>query len=368
MGDGRDTHQDPPLTIDYLRALEFVVSVDSAGPRPGKPEVLKSSGRTNPWRSRAKAEASPFELSDLDLLFRPVSTVVFLFHAIIREGHREVGGLIDYFASMSEEAFLDRFKRFLRIDSSITDWINADTIELALENDRARETVPFREEAQQLAELLGSADSFRGKIVEVLSWFDERLFAPDFESRRGRVERWISDNRRQLEEDRRYALDQLTNGGYESLLANCDSIRLFPVSDSANSDTWLMLPDEAYFVFSVRYAERVLPPGPDARVSEQRTEQLMEALSDPKRIALLRLLRRRPHFAREVADELGVSASTASYHMEKLVAAHLVRLELSSGRRFFYGINPGGFRELLRLLEEEFVEWKKDEGIEEPGS
>ena len=158
----------------------------------------------------------------------------------------------------------------------------------------------------------------------------------DFESGRRRVEQWISDNRRQIEDDRRYALDQLTHGGYDSLLANSDAIRLFPVSDSANSDTCLMLPDEAYLVFSVRYAERVLPSGPEPRASAQKTEQMMEALSDPKRIALLRLLRQRPHFGREVADELGVSASTASYHIEKLVAAHLVRLELSSGRRFFY--------------------------------
>jgi DNA-binding transcriptional ArsR family regulator len=365
MADDRVTRQDPPLTIDYLRALELVVSVDSAGPRPVKPEVSKPSGGTNPWRSRAQVAASPFELSDLDLLFRPVSTVVFLFYAIIREGHRDVDDLIDYFESMSEEAFLHRFKRFLRIDPPVTDWINVDTIESALENDRARETVPFREEAEQIVELLASADSFRRKIVEVLSWFNERLFASDFESRR--VERWISDNRRQLEGDRKNALDQLTNGGYDSLLANCDSIRLFPVSDSANSDTWLMLPDEAYFVFSVSYAERVLPSGPEARASEQKTEQLMEALADPKRIALLRLLRRRPHFGREVADELGVSASTASYHIEKLVAAHLVRLELSSGRRFYYAINPDGFRELLYLLEEEFIGQKKGEGNEECG-
>ncbi len=298
----------------------------------------------------------------MDLLFTPVSTVIFLFYAVIREGYHEVDDLIDYFRSMSEETLLDRFKWFLQIDSSTNDWINVDTIELALENDRARETVPFREEAQQLVGLLASADTFRRKIVEVLTWFDERLFAPDFASTRRRVERWISDNRPLLESDTKNALDRLMNGSYDSLLANCDAIRLFPVSDSANSDTCLMLPDEAYGVFSVKYADRVLPSTPEARASEQLTEQAIEALSDPKRIALLRLLRKRPHFGREVADELGVSASTASYHIEKLVAAHLVRLELSSGRRFYYAINTSGFRELLGCIEAEFIGENSEEG------
>ena len=345
----------PPLSIEYLPALELAVAVDSAGPRPVKPELANTADGINTWRERAQAAASPFELSDLDMLFRPVSTVIFLFHAIIGEENREPADLIAFFASMSEEAFLDRCRRFLNIDISISKWIDIDTIEQALINDRARETVPFREEARQIAELLSSADTFRRKIVEVLTWFNERLFASEEEALRRRVESWIARNRPLFEQDTKNALNRLTNDGYDSFLADCDRIRLFPVSDSTNSDTCFMLPGDAYGVFSIKFADRMLPSGPETLASEKLTDQAIEALADPKRIALLRLLRKRPHFGREAADALGISASTASYHIEKLVSARLVRLELSSGRRFYYAVNTRGFRDLLDRLEAEFI-------------
>ena len=355
MAEGRVENGRPPVTFSYIPALELAVFADSAGPRPGKPEVLNASAGDNPWRRRVRAAASPFELADLDLLFRPVSTVVFLFYAIIREGHHEVEDLIQYFRSMSESAFLARFKWFLQIDDATEDWIDVDTIELALENDRARETVPFRDEAEQLVDLLSSADTFRRKIVDVLTWLDERLFASDSEMTRRRVESWISEKLPMLENDPSAALDALTGDSYDSLLKDTRAIRIFFVSDSWNSESCLMLPDEAYGVFTTRFADRVLPSDPEALASEQITERAIEALADPNRIALLRLLRRRPHFGREVAQALGVSASTASYHIEKLVAARLARLQLSRGRRFYYGINTRGFQELLDRLRAEFV-------------
>jgi DNA-binding transcriptional ArsR family regulator len=355
MAEDKSARPQPPLTIEYLPALELLVALDSAGPRPVKPELSRESGGVNPWRVRVEAAASPFELADLDLLFTPVSTVIFLFHAVIGEGNHEAAELIAFFASMSEQAFLERFKRFLEIDDSERDWIDIDKIEQALINDRARETVPFRAEAEQLAALLACGDTFRRKIVEVLTWFNARVFASDSDSLRRRVENWISGNRPHFEKDTKNALDRLTNDGYDSFLADSDAIRLYPVSDSANSDTCFMLPGEAYGVFSIKFAERVLPSGPETLAFEQLTEQAIEALSDPKRIALLRLLRKRPHFGREAAEALGISASTASYHIEKLVAARLVRLELSSGRRFYYAVNRRGFRDLLGHLEAEFI-------------
>ena len=257
---------------------------------------------------------------------------------------------------MDEAEFLRRFRSFLHIEEGVDDWINVRTIEEALVQDRARENVPFREEAAQLVRLLASGDTFRLKLVEVLTWFNERIFSFRKESARREVEAWIDRNRSRIETAPKTSLDQLTGDSYDPVLSVSEGILLLPVTDSANSDIWILLPDEAYIIFSIRYADEQMNSREAVSKETLLTDAAIEALSDPKRISILRLLRGRPHFGREIADELGISASTASYHIEKLVSARLARLQLSSGRRFYYAINDVGFREFLRGIEAEFLD------------
>jgi DNA-binding transcriptional ArsR family regulator len=113
--------------------------------------------------------------------------------------------------------------------------------------------------------------------------------------------------------------------------------------------------DEAYFIFDTAHANRVLLTSRDDSGFRAVTDEMIEALADAKRIAILRLLRKRPHFSKEIADGIGVSASTASYHIDKLIAARLIHLEISRGRRFYYAINSRGVRGFLARFEAEFL-------------
>jgi DNA-binding transcriptional ArsR family regulator len=346
----------PELSIHYLPALELVTAADSAGPRAVKRQLSGAQNGVNPGRGILEAVVSPFELSDLDFLFAPVSTVIFLFYMVIRDGCHEPGALIARLEGMKEEEFLERFKSFLHIAEHISDWIDIDTIEEALVKDRARENVPFRKEAAQLLRLLASGDTFRSKLVEVLTWFNELIFSSREEPARRTAEAWIMRNQSLIEADPKRKLDQLARDSYDPVLSAAEGIRLFPVTDSANSDIWILLPDEAYIVFSIPYADSRMNDGAAVSGETRLTDAAIEALSDPKRISILRLLRGRPHFGREIADELGISPSTASYHIEKLVTARLARLQLSNGRRFYYTINSEGFRDFLSCLEAEFID------------
>jgi DNA-binding transcriptional ArsR family regulator len=63
------------------------------------------------------------------------------------------------------------------------------------------------------------------------------------------------------------------------------------------------------------------------------------ALTEPKRRALLDLLRERPHDVGELVAELGVSQPTASKHLRVLRDAGLVRVTVIAQRRV-YSIDP----------------------------
>jgi DNA-binding transcriptional ArsR family regulator len=78
--------------------------------------------------------------------------------------------------------------------------------------------------------------------------------------------------------------------------------------------------------------------------------------NDPRRLAILRLLKRRSWFSKELADELKLTPATVSYHMDMLFKAELIRIEHTGGRRYYYTLNAKGMKKLIEGLRQEFLE------------
>lgn len=357
----------PSISIEYSPAMQLVVAADSAGPRPVKPEYLARTGGENFWRKRVIETVCAFEIADLDLLFAPVSTSLFLTYLVIPDEKHRISEFIDALGKMTDADFSERFRRLFYQDEQVAGWTKPAALEVALERDRARETIPFAEEAAQMSRLLAYPEVYRRKLVEVLTWFNERVFMESADAVERDVTGWIEEYRATLASGPEPILNSLTKGNYETLLQPVPAIRVFPVVDGANSDTSLLLPGDAYLVFGVGWARERLERSDDVREAEHATDEILEALADPKRVAMLRLLRLRPHFGREIADRLEITASTVSYHLDKLVTAGLAVIELSNGRRFYYALRREGFRELADRIGREFVgidEERDDEVME----
>jgi DNA-binding transcriptional ArsR family regulator len=77
----------------------------------------------------------------------------------------------------------------------------------------------------------------------------------------------------------------------------------------------------------------------------KRMETTWAALADPKRRALLDLIRQQPRSVNELVDLLALSQPTASKHLRVLRAAGLVRVERAAQRRI-YTVEPAPLSEL----------------------
>ncbi len=74
-------------------------------------------------------------------------------------------------------------------------------------------------------------------------------------------------------------------------------------------------------------------------------EAVWSALVDPRRRAILEVLRERPSAVGELADELGYSQPMTSKHLRVLREAGIVSVRVEAQRRI-YAINPVGMAEL----------------------
>lgn len=346
----------PALHCRYIPSLELISAADSAGPR--KPQRSRASleGGENRERQKMIQKESPFRRADLDLLFAPVSTALFLFHTVFERGLEEPEDLIAHLKELSVKDLLSEFKSLLRVPGEEQSWINAETIEKALIKDRARESVPLDEEARQIYHLLLDPFLLKTKLAEVLEWFYHQYLVQELDERSRQAESWIQDHQEMIEKDPWKLLSQLTDDCCGSLLQGYSEVNLYPVSHNSASEIWVMLPDTAHIVSTQDYLREKISNAPEDQLREDNTDALMETLSDAKRFAILRLLRGKPRYGREIAEEMGISPSTASYHIEKLMAAHLVRIEISRGRRFYYTLNKEGFADFLTCLRHEFID------------
>jgi predicted transcriptional regulator len=87
-------------------------------------------------------------------------------------------------------------------------------------------------------------------------------------------------------------------------------------------------------------------------MSEIHSEELLEffkALSDANRLKIVGILAKEPHNVEQIAEELGVSVSTASHHLQYLSHVGLVEAR-AQGHYYIYSFKPETLQALAQHL------------------
>jgi DNA-binding transcriptional ArsR family regulator len=92
---------------------------------------------------------------------------------------------------------------------------------------------------------------------------------------------------------------------------------------------------------------------------EDRLSRTFEALADPARLAVVRLLRKKPRRSSELADALALNRPAMSKHLEVLRQAGLVEAELldEDARARVYRLRPERFSELRDFVDQVEAYW-----------
>jgi len=96
-----------------------------------------------------------------------------------------------------------------------------------------------------------------------------------------------------------------------------------------------------------------------AGLNDSRLSLTFEALGDPARLAVVRLLRKKPRRSSEIAEALSLNRPATSKHLEVLRQAGLVEAELldEDARARVYKLRPERFSELRDFIDEVEAYW-----------
>src|SRR5690348_12089017 len=78
-------------------------------------------------------------------------------------------------------------------------------------------------------------------------------------------------------------------------------------------------------------------------------EAVLRALAEPRRQAMLRLIRDEPQSAGEIGEHFEISQQAVSQHLQVLAGAGLVRVR-RDGKRRLYVVDPEGLETLQAFL------------------
>jgi DNA-binding transcriptional ArsR family regulator len=84
--------------------------------------------------------------------------------------------------------------------------------------------------------------------------------------------------------------------------------------------------------------------------SSRQTRSVLKALAAPRRLAILKLIRRRELRAGRIADNFNTTRSAISQHLRVLTKAGLLS-ERRRGTKRLYRLRPEGFAQLRALLD-----------------
>lgn len=85
-------------------------------------------------------------------------------------------------------------------------------------------------------------------------------------------------------------------------------------------------------------------------VSAEDLNNALKLLSDRSKFEILRYIKDKPAYGFEIANELNLSTSTISYHMNGLIQAGLIKLE-KEANKIYYSINKTAVKTLLEDIE-----------------
>lgn len=99
--------------------------------------------------------------------------------------------------------------------------------------------------------------------------------------------------------------------------------------------------------------------------SEEMLQRKLKTIGDPTRFSIVSLLKKRPYYLKEMAEELHLTPATLSYHIDQLQIDGFLKVE-AGGRKIYYSLKSEAFKELeadLRnfsnKIEGEKNEWKQ---------
>lgn len=324
-------------------ALNYAFRADEAEDR------IETSRSIIKWREMVEREISPFLSADVEELFKYNAPVKFLRAAVLRYQLETPEELCQWLVPDHAEQAVVLMRELFELGESDPFAIDPAALETTYEKHDSLLHTSVQEEVAVVLYAVRYPDTFLRRLRLVLSEFYESFVRAALPSAIEFLDAKRAEHQKLIDEDAQKFLNQITLDNFSSLYSPDQPVRIV-LSYFANR--FISLNTEHYEVIIYGFdVEQLFRNFDTTRV----VDQYLKALADPKRAAIMRLLKQRQWYGKELADHFSLTTATMSYHIEKLLSSRLIQFHTAEKNRILYSINREGIEEMLQLLRDDFL-------------
>lgn len=334
------------MKIQYNQALDLCCAVLQYANWKRNTELKNSGYIVSPeltaWYKKTRKNISRFLESDIQMIAGDFIGLLFLPAEIaLRENINSPVEMISAFRDLPDESLPELlFKSYATGKSYKTVKNDAEKIKKAI---KAAGGTTRENEAELFLELCRNPGMFKLRTADMLEQFYRMAINP-YE---GDVEKKLSirlaEVQRVLDEgQQRFFSDYCRINRY----SNDPVLQIF-ISWYAEIDI-IQFDEPPAVIFGKRRKDFKAGEGLEP-------EQIYALLSDESRRKILKMLCRKSWFIRELAEEIGLTSATVSYHMSRLSELDLVRYEQGERKRVYYTADRAAVEKIFRTVQADIM-------------
>ncbi len=194
-------------------------------------------------------------------------------------------------------------------------------------------------------------DEFMEKLRELLVYFYEKHYQAIEEELGAFIEPKIRQHQALLDTDLLNFLNIIGIGDYKRYIESDYPITLFISFIIDVGMSYFTYQSTLYMSYGVNMEKRL-----NHLLMKEKCKNLFKALSDEKRIEIIKLTSIRPYYNKELADHFGLTTATLSYHINLLLDIGILNFEPRPNNRFYYTTNKETLKTIFAMSLEMLLE------------
>ena len=345
--------------IKYNKAAEFISSImkyignQTRQVYLNNPEVEKDiakdivdfspSSKVKDWLKYIDDNISPFFRNDLIFVTDPIYKLLDVcFHLILLEDIQDPLELIESLKLLDTNTMIQITYKFYELEASLDD-------EEKLKSDLIEN---FSEEiATSFLHFNNHPDLYKESLIKVLINFYKQFYEPYEEAVYTYMEKRIVIHHELFEKDPISFINTIGIGDYTEAINMHTNLVVYM--------SFFMDVGIIYFTVEetlVLYCGQMIEHRFEKRKEIDTYKALFKALSDNKRIEILKMASKRPWYNKELADYFNLTPATLSYHLNLLLDLEILNFEPSIiNNRYYYTTNKKKLSDLFDIALEDLL-------------
>lgn len=346
--------------LEYNKAVEFIgaiskFSVSKTRQTQWKVEDLKldptlgildfsPSPDVKDWLESINNNISPFLSNDLIFVTSKVFGLLDIcFYLIIRENLETPKELFKSIKTLDNNELIRMTYDYYEIDLPLDDNIQ--------EINRILSDTYSDEIASTFIQVKNSPEEYKAHIIKSFESFYDLFFQPYEEKVYKIMKEKLESHLLLFEKDPVNFINTIGLGDYSKVIQQYDEIKLYS-SYYVDLGLFYFYLEGKFIIFYGKTIEQRFSNKEDLEFSKS----LFKALSDDRRVEIIRLTSKRPWYNKELAEHFNLSTATLSYHLNLLLDLGILKFEPSIiNNRYYYSTNIENLERLFKLSFQSFL-------------